>query len=78
MEARKKVVLNLSNEEALVLLDWLVKFNEDESYKFEDQSEQRVLFNLESILEKSVSDILRGDYKLILTEARNKLRDEDI
>lgn len=81
MEANKKdkrIALDLSSEEILVLLDWLVKYNEDESYRFEDQAEQRVLFDLESVLEKSISEILKGDYKSILAEARENLRDKEV
>jgi hypothetical protein len=59
MEVRndnKKVLVELSSNEAIVLLDWLTKFNEKEHpWLFEDQAEERILFDLESSLEKIVS-----------------------
>lgn len=72
----ESIVLNLSNDEALVLLEWLTRFNEKETpLLFEDQAEERVLFDLESALEKSVSEILCGDYKELLSQARDKIKD---
>jgi hypothetical protein len=72
------IVLSFSNDEALVLLEWLTRFNENEMPSlFEDQAEERILFDLESILEESVSDTLKGDYKEILAKAREKIRDEE-
>ncbi|WP_452602780.1 hypothetical protein [Pontimicrobium sp. MEBiC06410] len=81
MESKKQndnIVLSFNNDEALVLLEWLTRFNESEIPSlFEDQAEERVLFDLESILEESVSGTLKGDYKEILEKARNKIRDEE-
>jgi hypothetical protein len=72
----KKVILMLSNVEAIVLFEWLSKFNEKEHLSlFEDKAEQRVLFYLEVILEKALSQTFEGNYKNILSNARDKLRD---
>jgi len=74
----KKIVLNLSNDEALVLLNWLIRFNENEMPSlFEDQSEERVLFDLESVLEQSISEIFSKNYKELLSQARDNIRDEE-
>ena len=49
-----KVNIELSKEEAIVFFEFLRRFNEnDDLNKFEDQSEQRVLWDIECILEKS-------------------------
>lgn len=77
MESKKENVgisINLSNEEALVLLDWVTRFNEDEN-TFQDQAEERVLFDLESVLEKEVSETFNDDYRTVLEKAREKVRD---
>ncbi len=73
----KNVVVNFSEDEALVLLEWLIKFNEKgESLLFEDkQAEERVLFDLEASLEKIVSETFKGNYLEILSKARQKIRD---
>ncbi len=39
-----KIAIRLSKEEALVFLDWLTRFNNSEQI-FEDQAEERVLFD---------------------------------
>ncbi|MEM6737167.1 MAG: hypothetical protein AAF620_13975 [Bacteroidota bacterium] len=77
MESRKEnsgILINLSNEEALVLLDWVTRFNEDENI-FQDQAEERILFDLESVLEEKISETFSDDYSAVLQKAREKVRD---
>ena len=79
MEAQKdknKVLIEMTNEEALVFLDWLFRFNEgDNSNLFEDRAEERVLWDLEASLEKITSSTFDKDYYQILEKAREKVRD---
>lgn len=81
MEAIKdndKILLQLSDDEALVLLNWLFRFNESGNDTFfEDQAEQRVLWDMEAVLEKVVSAALDNNYQEILSKARQKIRDEE-
>lgn len=73
-----RICLSLSNDEALVLFDWLSRFNEcEQSAFFQDQAEERLLFDLEALLEKSVATILDEDYKDKLLRAREKIRDPE-
>lgn len=73
-----KILLQLSDDEALVLLNWLFRFNEsDNNTFFEDQAEQRVLWDMESVLEKVVSATFENNYQEILSKARQKIRDEE-
>jgi hypothetical protein len=68
--------LTISNNEALVLFDFLARFNETEkSEVFEDQAEQKTLWILEGQLEKQLVEPFNPDYKDIIKEARNKIRD---
>lgn len=77
-KTKDNIQLNLSNDEALVLLHWLFRFNEIEHPDlFEDQAEQRVLYDLEAVLEDVVDDIVDTDYNDYLVKARKKIRDED-
>lgn len=71
-----KCKLEMTENEALVLFDWIVRFNEDRKCGFEDSSEERVLFDLESLLEKELSSILSKNYKDLLLGARQKVRGE--
>lgn len=69
--------LKFTANEALVLFEWVSKFNEMEIEKaFEDQAEERVLWDLESMLEEKLGVILQSNYKEALRLARNEVRDE--
>ena len=71
-----KVLLELSKEEAIVLLDWLTRFNENEDRSsFKDQSEERVLWDMEAILEKVSSETFEGNYSELLSRVREQIRD---
>ena len=73
---KTQVIIELELEEALVLQDWLYRFNEaDQTNHFEDQAEERVLWDLESSIENLLSDTFKEDYKTKLDLARKKIRD---
>ena len=75
--AAKEVNIEVTNDEAIVLFEFLARFNEsDDLNRFEDQSEQRVLWDIECILEKELSEPFRSDYKEILKKSRETVRDE--
>lgn len=72
----KNVVIKLNQEEALVLLEWLYKFNKEERPTLiQDQSEERILFDLEAVLEAFVSNTFENNYQEALLKARQKIRD---
>ena len=73
----EKVILELSNDEALILFEWIKRFNEQDNQEFEDQAEERVLWNLEALLEKSLTTPFDRDYKALLNEARGRVRDDE-
>lgn len=74
---KEKINIELSKEEAIVLFEFLGKFNEnDEISRFEDQAEQRVLWDIGCILEKELSEPFQADYQKIVKKARDKVRDE--
>jgi len=73
----KKINIELTNDEAIVLFEFLGRFNEnDDLSRFEDQSEQRILWDLECILAKKLSEPFLTDYKEIVNKAREIVRDE--
>lgn len=69
------VRLTLTRDEAVVLFEWLARFNKEEGRKFEDQAEQRVLWNLETLLESTLEEPFKSDYDQILAAARLRVRD---
>ena len=72
----KEIVIKFSEEEALVLLAWLHTFNEVEHPTlFQDQAEERILFDLETELETVVSATFSFNYQELLLKARAKIRD---
>lgn len=71
----EKIVIKLHENEALVFFDWIKRFNENEDNRFEDQSEQRILWDIEALLEQNMVSILDEDYKNKLEKARKCIRD---
>ncbi|MGQ0827530.1 MAG: hypothetical protein ACT4ON_03940 [Bacteroidota bacterium] len=77
MANKKEINIKVTKDEALVLFDFLVRFNQIKNNPlFEDQAEQRVLYDVECILEKKLTETFRKDYIDVIKEARNKIRDE--
>jgi hypothetical protein len=75
--ATGKVALGLSREEALVLFEWLHRFNKGEGHEFADQAEQRVLWDIEAMLESELVEPLDPKYEELLASARAKVRDSE-
>lgn len=71
-----RVKFELTSDEALVLYDWLTRFNQRDHADFADQAEERVLFDLEAMLEKVLVAPLQSNYAELLAQARSKVRDE--
>lgn len=70
------VKVEFSNDEALVLFEYLARTNENTTEdQFDDQAEQRVLWDLECILKKQLTEPLLSNYDQLLSEARSKIRD---
>jgi hypothetical protein len=75
MPSPEKITIELSNQEALVLFEFLHRFDDEDAYLFADQAEQRVLWHLEGALEKRLVEILSPHYGKLLAEARAHVRD---
>ena len=72
----KKITIELTGEEALVLYDWLTRFTQRDDMHVTDQAEERVLFDLEAMLEQALVAPLQSDYASVLGHARDKVRDQ--
>jgi len=70
-----EVVLKLSSDAALVLLALVARLNESEAVRFDDQAEQRVLWDLEADLESAVPSVTSGDFNVQVQNARDRVRD---
>lgn len=72
------VSIELSRDQALVLLEWLARTSVAEHpAAFEDQAEQRALWDLQASLESTLTEPLHEDFGEILKLARERLRDLD-
>jgi len=69
-----KILIELTKEEALVLHDWLFRFNESEKVDLIlDQAEQLILWDMEACLEREVSETFQDNYEALLKVARDSL-----
>lgn len=68
------ITLSLSPDEALVLFELASRLGKQSSL-FEDQAEQRALWNLEASLESVLEAPFAPDYSARLEAARTRLRD---
>jgi hypothetical protein len=69
------VRLELTGDEALVLFEFLARFDDNNMLAVQDQAEERALWNLHCVLQKQLVEIFHPDYKELLTAARDRLRD---
>lgn len=69
------LMIELSPDAALVFSDWLHRFNKSPSGAFMDPSEQKVLWDIECILESAIEDLLSPNYEKKLVAARARIRD---
>jgi len=73
-----KVNIEITKDEALVLFEFLSRLNEKEQIDlFDDQAEQKVLWIIEGILQKELVEPLKPDYKEIIQQARDRIRDKE-
>lgn len=72
-----EVLLPLTFDEGVVLFEFLQRYSNTDRLVIEDQAEQRALWNLCCIFEKHFTIPLDKNYSDLLTQARDRLRDED-
>ncbi len=75
--AAKNIDFGLSRDEALVLYEWISRFNKRDDVTFEDQAEQRVLWDIEASLEAILEEPFSNEYDALLAAARGRIRDSE-
>jgi hypothetical protein len=73
MSAEEKIEIKLSNEDALILFDWLARFN-DGCDATPDDVERQLLCNLEATFEKLLVEPFAENYSEILALAKERSR----
>lgn len=71
----EEIPISLPHDQTLVLFEWLARTGS--AAEFEDQAEQRVLWDLEALLEKHLTDPFKSDYRERLDAARGRVRDSE-
>ncbi len=65
--------IELKDFEALVLLEFLLRFSEDEKLAIEHEAEKQILYDLCAMLEREVPELLDPKYKELVSTAREKI-----
>ena len=74
---KDELSINLTKNEALVLFDFLSRFNQSENNGiFEDKAEQKIFWTIEALLEKQLTEPFLPNYKDIICDARKEILDE--
>lgn len=69
--------VELKAEEALVLVDLLVRYRESKSFSIQHHAEDRILWDLCTVLESQVPELKSGDYSSKLASARALVASDD-
>ena len=70
----ENVKIELTKDEALVLFEFLARFEESELLQIIDPAEERALWNIHSLLQKQLVMPFSSEYRSLLKIARNRLR----
>jgi hypothetical protein len=70
-----KILLDLTQSEALVLFEFVSRFTEKGLLNIEHQAEERILWSVCGGLEKQLVEPFRPDYDELLREARDIVAD---
>ena len=67
------VRIELTSDEALVLFEFLTRFETEETLAIQHRAEEQSLWNLQCLLEKQLVEPFRSDYGERLHAARKRL-----
>lgn len=67
------MTLELSDDEALVLFEWICEIDKREHEVYSHPAEQRVVWAIEALLEKALVAPLDREYERLLDEARKRV-----
>ncbi|HEV7843130.1 MAG TPA: hypothetical protein VGO69_05500, partial [Pyrinomonadaceae bacterium] len=59
--SEEAITIKLTRAEAIVLFELLSRFSEEERLQIKDSSEEKVLWNIQCLLEKTLSEPLQAD-----------------
>jgi hypothetical protein len=77
MPELEKIKIELTRQEALVLFEYLHRCDDEGKYVFADQAEQRVLWDLECVMQKQLVEVFDPQYGALVKNAWAALRDSE-
>src|SRR5687768_11320449 len=66
--------LELTDDQALVLFEWLSRLDEHNEFPVEDPAEEQVLWSLHGQLEKALTEPFRPDYRELVQQDRERVK----
>lgn len=78
MPTQTEILIPVTQDEAIVLFEFLQRFSDTDKLEIEDQAEQRALWNLCCIFEKYLTAPFAHNYQELLEKARDNLRDQGL
>ena len=72
----KDVQITLTEDEAWVLFEICRRFSSTDKLSIENQAEERALWNLHCVFEKTLHQASDIDYKEFISKCRDRLQDE--
>jgi hypothetical protein len=66
--------IELTDDQALVLFEWLSRLDEQDAFPVEDRAEELVLWLVHAQLEKALSEPFRRDYAKLVDLARARVK----
>jgi len=74
---KKEISLKLTKDEALILFEFVSRFNENDNKEiFNDQAEEKIFCVIEGQLEKILVEPFMPNYQNIIQQARSRIRAE--
>jgi len=73
MKTISGVTLTLTHDQALVLFEWLSREDERGSIPIQHHAEQKVLWEIEAQLERTLLEPLQSDYSAVIAVARERV-----
>ena len=73
-ERNGEVRIELPRSEELVLFEVLSRFSAEDRLTVEDQAEARVLWNVQALLERKLTEPFSDNYAELLVRAKKELR----
>ena len=70
------IQLTLSRPQAVVLFEWLTNQDESDTFKYDHDAEQRVVWKMQAQLETTLVEPFHKDYLSKLEQARNEVAAE--